>query len=312
MIYGDKKILELTRGLLPSSGYKNARFQKKALNRRLRRKVNQSLLEQSYLCEDEDLKFDLKSDWQHKRSEIINARRNGDNLGAIIRWSKHKAKNIPDKEKLSYIKGMIKSNGIIIDHALSHVKEINGFNNDTHAYSSYFYFKKKPKIPVNYIASILKLILEDGTSQKLFSNIIKDNIRPVEWYKHRYVSRFDKEKNEMVDVEEFYVTYKEPQLYLLLGSHNIDSFIKYYKEKQELFVAGDGVHYALNYNGTYTSKKLLNPKHQPYLLTTIKKALEGYVKTGRLTAPGVSDAKKIWRSNPSLFRLKYLKYDWAW
>lgn len=319
MIYGEEKVRQMVRSILPSTRAKAAREDKAKLNRKLRRTTRHALKQ---IRSEEDWledNTDLWDDGQTERYMIVGMRRGADKISHFQKWAEHKAADIPDGEKMDYIKSIIKGRGVIIEHAFTHLEWLDGFDKDLHRYSSRWRYrhKAKPELSEDKIRATIQRILEDSWAHKKLNNIIKRNLVTVEWYKYKeYINHYDG-NGEPVKKEGFRVVYKRGVPTLLLGVHNVDDFLSFIRNGSSYYIKGDGVHYQKKWNNKYTQDLLPNPRHQPHLQTLVKLFIEAYMDTDGDRASLMDLEKKFERR--SFDKRRYynsysnsLEYSWTW
>lgn len=124
MIYGDKKIKNIGRGLLPSTRRKSAKVDKALASRKARRNTKQ------------DLEYADIIERKRKRdmNYMVMERRNGDKL-SVLRWAKAVTKDLTaPQDRVDYVKSVLPDN-MIGRHALGHVENLPEFDiEDTSKY----------------------------------------------------------------------------------------------------------------------------------------------------------------------------------
>lgn len=320
MIYGEEKVRQMVRSILPSTGAKNARDDKAALNRRLRRNARQSLKQ---IRSEEDWLEDNTDFWddgQHERYGIVQYRRGRDKLNHFEKWAEHKAADIPDGEKLDFIKGIIKGKGVIIDHAYSHLEWRDGWTTDVYLYHGrwrYSRAKAKPEMTEAMVRETIQHILEDSWAHKSLNNILKFNAVTVEWYKYdTYISYYTSD-GEPIMKQGYRAVYKRGEPTLLLGSHNVEEFVSVLRNGTPYRIANDGVHYAKHWNGKYFKSALPNPKHQPHLQTLVKLFIETYRDTdgdrAKLRELETKFERRSWDKRRYYGSYhNHIQYNWSW
>ncbi len=189
MYYGDEKALQMSRSLLPSTARKSAREEKKLIARRKRRKVKQAL--HKITCEDDyyedNLGFDYHFDAKWERSYMVRDRQSADKIGPFINWAKEKAKHIPDGEKLDYIRGILPGSGfIIIDHALSHLEYVEGFERNPYSWRRWYWGNRDRKeIRRNDVIEALKEISKNRKLIEILNALIRRLHSKTYWYRHK-------------------------------------------------------------------------------------------------------------------------------
>jgi hypothetical protein len=297
MIYGEEKVRQMVRSILPSAGAKTARDDKKALNQKLRRTARKAL----HKIRDEEDWYDDNTDFwddgQGERAYIVGRRRGDDKLRHFEKWAERKAKDIPDGFKMGYIKGLIKGKGVIIEHAYSHLKNLDGFDRYIHIYSyRYSYADERRVLTKERVRATIQEILEDSWAHATLNRIIKHNVKTVKWYTFgEYISHYTKD-GEPVKTEGFRPAYQRGIPTLLLGAHNADEFLSHYTNGNSTYrIKGDGIHYEKDYRGKYSKVWLPNPKHQTHLCGVFRTFIEAYIDSGGNRADLIQVQLKVQR-----------------
>lgn len=123
MSYGNDKIRDMARSILPSTGREQARNHKRQIARETRRTERQAVRTMDY---DEGLDFD---DRQRNidLSWMKSNRREKDKVKPLMRWAPKVTKGAPDK-RMAQLRGMLPNN-TIGDHAIDHVRYLKEFRN---------------------------------------------------------------------------------------------------------------------------------------------------------------------------------------
>lgn len=171
-MYGEEKNKEMIRSILPSTRRKNAKAEKKALNRRLRRNARQSL-SQIYDEDDwDESSFDFWNDGQEERYWIVQDRRAADKISHFMRWAEQKASHMPDGQKMGYIRGILPGKGTIFEHACFHLEGLEGFDKDKFAYRRYW--RERRVLTKVDLIRFLKEICEIRKYQIYLNNALRE------------------------------------------------------------------------------------------------------------------------------------------
>lgn len=120
--YGEAKRRDVIGSVLPSTRRKFARESFAAIKRRHRRKINQAY--QKYRWDDpDDVEFDFNQTCDRQIREIMWERRDGDKLGALMRWAPVATKEIRAEDRVSYLYSVLPDN-TIGRHAVGHAKYV--------------------------------------------------------------------------------------------------------------------------------------------------------------------------------------------
>lgn len=137
MLYGPEKAREIARSILPSTRRRSTRTDLAYLKRASRRRVRQTL--HDWAGYDDPLEFeghiwDYHSPNPHHDgywgglSAIVDDRRNGDKLGALLKWAPAVTAHLDDPEdRYMAIKAILPDN-LIGRHALSHLINMEEFD----------------------------------------------------------------------------------------------------------------------------------------------------------------------------------------
>ena len=140
--YGKAKIKDIVRSVLPSKRRRQARHEKANANRVRRRNVRQAV-GKALLLEEDDLEgFDEAADVEDRKNALavhdaVNERRAADKVEPLIKWAKASIRGLPDK-RIAKLRSLVPNN-TIGEHAIGHVKGLDGFDGDTFAYKSSSY-----------------------------------------------------------------------------------------------------------------------------------------------------------------------------
>ena len=166
-------------------------------------------------------------------------------------------------------------------HALGHLEGLDGFDTNTYHYSSwrYSYVDERPVLKKEDVREILHDILSDSRAHKGLNNLIKNKTESATWYSYeKGVIRY--EDGEPILGMKYVPKYVKGKPTLLLGAHNIDKFIRYYKRGVPTRISGNGKDYGLSYNShrKYVKAYLPNPASQPQICNWVKEYIETYKK----------------------------------
>lgn len=128
MIYGDEKIRDMARSILPSKYYRSARRCKKEFSKRKRQQVKEGLRKtlsnDNYEYPDN---FDPNMDQvisNDRLERIVRNRRDGDKVNPIQRWFRLKVQQInSEDERYAYARSVLPNN-LVGWHALTHLRWI--------------------------------------------------------------------------------------------------------------------------------------------------------------------------------------------
>jgi hypothetical protein len=319
MLYGEEKVKEMSRSLLPSAGRKRARRKKVELSRKLRRvcrKKLRSIREEDDYYES-NLDFDYFDDGQYVRTNIVGSRRGADKLGPFLSWAEAKAAHIPDGEKYHYIKSLLPGSGfIIVDHAMGHLEGREGFDRNPLARRGYYYTKPKPRITEDQVKGYLREIIIDNRSHKLLNNFIKNAHRSVVWeYK---VKVWDNNHEDGFYFKTKFVK-KDNGPRTIRGLHDIDHFIDdivlAYKAPSRVSKGKDESLIGLKNQGAYNpyqSNRINNPLSHPEWKVAATNFIEAWLKDkydyGKLHRLSYSD-DSLYLTQNFYWKSQYL---WSW
>jgi len=314
-MYGDEKVRQMVRSILPSSRRRSARLGKAKLNRRLRRNARQALSEirseEDWLDDDTD----FWDDGEHERSWIVADRRGADKTNHFCHWAEVKAKDIPDGEKMDYIKGVIKGKGVIIEHAYSHLEWIDGFDKNPYSWRySYRHRDTREVFAAADIRKVMQEILEDSWAHRKLNDMLKRHKKYVTWYVYEEVVTH-KLYGESTSAMKYVPYHKTGELELLLGVHNVEKFLDFYRHGRPVSIRGDGKHYSKNYRGQYTQAWLPNPANQHHLCHMVMMFVELY-RDHRDDKQAFEDLVARGNNNHygeySYYRSHQTRYKWEW
>lgn len=317
MYYGEEKKKEMMRSILPSRAPKFAKENKRSINRKLRREAKRSL--RKIQCEEdwyeESLDFDWNYDGQKDRSWIVAVRRNADKLAHFEKWAMKKAKDVPDGEKMGYIKSILPSKGsLIYQHALDHLRFLPGFESNPYYYSWRLQYKRRT-FDKEDLKEALKSICDKREVHIYFNDMIRRRACNVTWeillrewfeYIKPYNSSIPKRMWEKVRLTQCSLKDKTPGPRILMGTYDIDDFIKdiNYHAHTEKFV-GD----------------FKNPDYQPEWKLGVKlfvedfirdpdnhKKLKNYVPKSKAKAFCPKERKFVWKERER----RYTYFKWKW
>lgn len=324
MYYGDEKALQMSRSLLPSTARKSAREEKKIIARRKRRKVKQAL--HKIKCEEdyyeENLDFDYQYDAKWERSYMVRERQSADKIGPFINWAKAKAAHIPDGEKLDYIRSILPGSGfIIIDHALSHLEWVEGFEKNPLEFWSWWRYGRKNRDEIRR-EDVLRALHEIAKNRKLveiLNNLIRKLHAKTYWYRHkktevyrypiiRYVDGEKVIKGYNEEVRHFYHDYdKTIGARVLMGAFDVDDFfddIERASYEKKFIPAPKG------YCHSDGSKKVENPQHNPKWRNAVRVFVDAW-----LTNPNDFEALRALVGYDYAERYRYYqktKHSYCW
>lgn len=121
MVYGDEKVRDMSRSLLPSKNREAARRARVHVHRSTRR---QSRVEMSQLARDPEAFEDLSGldeDGTLEIRQVMQRRRWGDKVAPFERWARAITRTLPQHHRLSHIRGLV-PRGVIGEHALQHLE----------------------------------------------------------------------------------------------------------------------------------------------------------------------------------------------
>lgn len=123
-IYGEEKLLQISRSILPSKQRQNARFEKRYTARSERRISRQRL--KSFEDYDE---LDFNIPIKRRFSFTVQNRRDADKLSHFERWAEKKANSFGDtpSERICKLRKILPK-GLIGEHAISHLRWLNKYN----------------------------------------------------------------------------------------------------------------------------------------------------------------------------------------
>lgn len=202
MYYGDEKRREMMRSILPSKAAKSAKEEKRLLNRKLRTRASSALRQIRDEEDWENSNFDFWDDGQEQRQWIISDRRGADKLAHFMRWAEHTAKDIPDGEKMGYIKGLLPGKGIIFDHACGHLEHLDGFS--TNEYDGWIsYGRRSGRETLNRADLILQLkkVCEVRDFHTYLNDAIRKSHKKTYWTRILRIEEYDYQETRYVEGE---------------------------------------------------------------------------------------------------------------
>lgn len=178
MIYGDQKVKQMCRSILPSSARRSARYDKRRIHQRERRAVSQILHEIDSYDSAEDCDADLVNPvnfgW-YGMNDVIYNRRGADKVAPFERWAVARTKDINEPvDRLNYIKSLLPEN-LIGRHAITHVEFLDEFKVDYDHVLRYFRHVKEHDEKGD-IAKALLAALSDGRHKEI-NRILKEDWR---------------------------------------------------------------------------------------------------------------------------------------
>jgi hypothetical protein len=223
--YGANKQRDIIKSVLPSTKRKGARDDRRNIHKKARAHSRQALTTAcSHNLDDIIQNVDMDGTlYEYPTHEINNMkweRREGDKLGALIRWAPTQVQHLRKEDRISYIKALLPNN-TIGRHAASHViYEDSFYIPEPHNYYSLYtltqearaakWKKDKDEAAANLRADLVKIITT-GNWQREFNREFKDT--------HRWVWVTDSQGNR-------YQERRTKPGRPLLGLHDIEDFIK--------------------------------------------------------------------------------------
>lgn len=122
MHYGDDKIRQMSRSILPSSAHRWAREELAATRRKNRRKIN-SQLRMLRDMDCDDFEGDLQRYPDIQINQVRRERRGADKLAHYERWAVEVTKGLDIDDRLGYMQALLPA-GVIGDHAMSHLRNL--------------------------------------------------------------------------------------------------------------------------------------------------------------------------------------------
>ncbi len=219
MSYGDNKLKDMARSVLPSTERKASRKLKNSIKRKARRDIRQKL--HTIKDSDDFIESEIILDY-YPEADInmaVGMRRGADKVNPLRRWAKEKAKDIPDGEKLDYIKSILPGSGTIKDHALSHVEHMDGFRKNSTFNNNRYNRNYNQQILISreQLEKYLYEIIVDGRAHRALNSMIKNNhSQYVTW--HKIIDRYNiKDENNKVFKKIRYISIKKFGASKLLG-----------------------------------------------------------------------------------------------
>lgn len=303
MYYGDEKKKEIMRSILPSKWAKGAREGKRDLNKKVRRTAKNALRHIRDAEDWDDSSFDFWDDGQDERSSIVWNRRGADKLSHFMRWAEHTAKDIPDGEKMGYIKGLLPGKGVIFDHACGHLEHLDGFDSDTYIWSSYWRRRDKDVLSRADLIRLLEKVCEVRKFHGYLNDAIKKRHKKTYWrrvlrieeYNHYKTARIGGEivKVSPPEVRVRYHTDSQDKTIAprqLMGMYDVENFVddiicvskcKEWIDKSgyRSRVRNPNVRYSWE-QGSYRfmDGKVPNPDYHPEWIETVKYFIEDFLK----------------------------------
>lgn len=118
--YGDEKVLDMIRSILPSTARKSARDDKRHGNQRHRSQVRQAL-------QTGDKRANLRDGRRYSGwDDVVSERRNHDKISHFQRWAAEITKDMAPEDRLPYMWSLIPNNKIG-RHAISHLETMDEF-----------------------------------------------------------------------------------------------------------------------------------------------------------------------------------------
>lgn len=116
MYYGDEKIRQMARSILPSKARKSARSRKTAIKRAHRHTMNHIVR-----THWEDLPDDFDNQDTPNLSGVVSDRRDADKLNHFMKWAESLTENMPRECRISKMRAIL-PDGLIGEHAVSHLR----------------------------------------------------------------------------------------------------------------------------------------------------------------------------------------------
>jgi hypothetical protein len=306
MLYGERKVLEVSRNLLfVNCNRKFIKEEKARVSRKLRRVTKEKLK----FISKEDNYYDGNLDSNYfdiaKKEKIIRICRNR-KLNSFIRWAKAKAKDVPDGEKYNFIKPMLPSRCFATSRIMGFIKYEEGISKNLfNSKLPCSHIAIKPKVAEKYIKDCLREIIIDNKIHRLFNNLIKGSHESVYW--EYYVEVLDMFHEDGFYFEKHFIR-KDEGPRLLRGLHNIDNFVDDVKRAFDvsLFVKKNNS----EYTGMYVCQSLVNPhSHREW-----KKAVSKFIEIWTEDKTDFVRMHKIRLSDPDFSKTNYhrSKYLWSW
>lgn len=262
-IYGDEKKREIARSVLPSTHRKGARTDLRNVKQSNRTMVkhqlgllNKGLTSSDVIDNFEEASFDFGYYPDAKINDIKWERRNGDKLGALLRWAPAQVSNIRLRDRTSYMYSIMPDT-VIGRHAVGHVDYLEEFMVPNESGYIWIYRSRNNKTDeekawiraVEYAVLYERLysIFEKGLLGRFNKNRFKTHNR-IFVSKARFDDAAERERDELAkwkDENPFHVYrgFKSPYKSLgfshrktyyyvdtkdrpLRGVHDIDNFIK--------------------------------------------------------------------------------------
>lgn len=136
MLYGQEKAREIARSVLPSTRRRSARIDLAHLKRSHRRRIRQTL--HDWVGYDDPLDFEghiydydrptPHSSYWGGLTGIVDDRRNGDKLGALLRWAPAVTAHLDNPEDRYMAMKAVLGDNLIGRHALSHLAFMDVFD----------------------------------------------------------------------------------------------------------------------------------------------------------------------------------------
>lgn len=179
MLYGDEKSLEMARSILPSTRSKQARAQKRMVNKRERAVARHALRHVDPVDYEVDQRYPLG--WQDKRHRdyLIWERRAADKLSHFETWAEQVTADMPKQDRLSYIKKIL-PDGLIGQHAVSHIDWKDHFCEDFFAHAWRRRSKSDTPAERSHRETLWDVCAEAG-GQKLFNRYLKQQHKVIVW-----------------------------------------------------------------------------------------------------------------------------------
>ena len=190
MIYGEEKVRQMARSILPSKRSSTSRVILQGIEQSHRAYVRQNIRR---IDEDWELpdSFDPKCDPQIKVAWEVGERREADKLGHFESWAVSKVKDIPDADaRVAHMRAIL-PDGVIGQHAMGHLRAYEEFHLERTWYDSprryvrQTHAEREAEAKViraaahEHRATLLKQIIEQSWSHRLFNKHMEH--KTIKW-----------------------------------------------------------------------------------------------------------------------------------
>lgn len=146
MSYGQSKVRDMTRSILPSCASKKAREELRRVKKSGRKKVAAQLHEmRGERGEVENAFWDSEADldfYPYRRIKYeVRDRRGADKIAPIVRWAEARTKHLPREERLPYLTRFIGRDTLAERHAWTHLETAPELRVDDPYYGNPYYGK---------------------------------------------------------------------------------------------------------------------------------------------------------------------------